>query len=131
MTLWVGEKVSPSVPGFHVDSSIEIRDMILATDYEASYIGETSRAFKTCMSEHKKAVDNTRRQEKAQFSISHLAEHAWIHNHHVNCTSTCILGVESQLHSRLGKEAIHICIQSASLKRDKGCLLDIYDLVIQ
>ena len=59
-------------------------------DCDASYVSETGRALKTHVPEHSRAM------EKRDFSASALAQHAWEHDHHVNWTSTCVLGVESQ-----------------------------------
>ena len=94
-------------------------------DCDASYVGETKRALKTCVSEHHRAVENM------DFSGSALAQHAWEHDHHIDWTSTCILGVESHYRSRLSREAIHICRQPSSLNRDRGSLPDVYDHLIQ
>ena len=90
-------------------------------DCDASYVGETKRALKTCVSEHHRAV------KKMDFSGSALAQHAWEHDHHIDWTSACILDVESHYRSRLAREAIHICRQPSSLNRDRGSLPDIYD----
>ena len=76
-------------------------------DCDASNVGETSRALKTHLSEHKKTV------EKADFSSSALAEHAWSHKHQIDWTNTHILNTEPCYHSRLTREAIHLCRQSA------------------
>ena len=78
-------------------------------DCDASYVGETGRALKTCVLEHRRAV------EKMNFSGSALAQHAWENHHHINWTSACILGTESHYHSRLSREAIYICRQPSSL----------------
>lgn len=85
-------------------------------DRDASYVGKTSSALKTRLSEHKKAV------EKADFSSSALAEHAWSHNHLIDWMNTGILNIESCYHLRLTREAIHIRRQSVSLNRNRGCL---------
>ena len=74
---------------------------ISCRDCDASYVGETKRALKTRVSEHRRAV------EKMDFLGSTLAEHAWKHDHHIDWTSACILDVESHYRSRLSREAIH------------------------
>ena len=51
------------------------------------------------MSEHCRAM------EKMDFSASALVQHAWEHDHHINWTSTCVLGVESHYQSRISREA--------------------------
>ena len=94
-------------------------------DCDASYVGETKRALKTRVSEHRRAV------EKMDFLGSALAQHAWEHDHHIDWTSTCILSVESHYRSRLAREAIHIHRQPSSLNRDRGSLPDTYDHLIQ
>ena len=58
-------------------------------DCDASYVGEMGRALKTRVSEHHRAM------EKMDFSASALAQHAWEHDHHIDWTSTCVLGVLS------------------------------------
>ena len=58
-------------------------------DCDASYVGETGRALKTRVSEHRRGV------EKMNFSGSALAQPAWENHHHIDWTSTCILGMES------------------------------------
>ena len=90
-------------------------------DCDASYVGEMGRALKTCVSEHCRAMG------KRDFSASALAQHAWEHDHHINWTSTCVLGVESHYRSR---EAICIRRQPSSLNRDRGTLSDMYDFII-
>ena len=92
---------------------------------DASYVGETKRALKTCVSEHRRAV------EKMDFLGSALAQHAWEHDHHIDWTNACILDVESHYRSRLAREAIHIRRQPSSLNRDRGSLPAIYDHLIQ
>ena len=69
-------------------------------DCDASYVSEISRAPKTRLLEHRKAV------EKADFFTSALAEHAWDHGHRIDWTNTCILCVDLHYHPRLPKEAI-------------------------
>ena len=87
-------------------------------DCDASCVGETKRALKTRVSEHRRAVENM------DFSDSALAQHAWEHDHHIDRTNTCILGVESHYRSRLSREAIHIHRQPSSLNRDRAlCLM--------
>ena len=93
-------------------------------DCDASYVGETGRALKTCVSKHQRAV------EKMNFSGSALAQHAWENHHHIDWTSACILGTESHYHSRLSREAIYIRRQPSSLNRDRGTLPDVYDHLI-
>ena len=83
-----------------------------------------SEALRTCVSEHRRAM------EKRDFSASALAQHAWEHNHHINWTSTCVLGVESHYQSRISREAIYIRRQPSSLNRDRGALSDMYDFII-
>ena len=56
-------------------------------DCDASYVGEMGRALKTCVSKHHRAM------EKRDFSASALVQHAWEHDHHIDWTSTCVLGV--------------------------------------
>ena len=58
------------------------------------------RALKTRVSEHHRAM------EKRDFSASVLVQHAWEHDHHIDWTSMCILGVESHYRSRISREAI-------------------------
>ena len=58
-------------------------------DCDASYVGEMGRALKTHMSEHCRAA------EKMNVSASALAQHVLQHNHHIDWTSMCVLGVES------------------------------------
>ena len=82
-------------------------------DCDTSYVGETGRALKTRVSEHHRAM------EKMDFSASALAQHAWEHDHHIDWTSTCVLGVESHYQSRISREAIYICRQPSSLNRDR------------
>ena len=94
-------------------------------DCDASCVGETSRALRTRLSEHSKAV------EKTKFSSSALAEHAWSHNYQIDWTNTHILNVESCYHSRQTRELIHIHRQSASLNRNRGCLSEVYNLATQ
>ena len=86
-------------------------------DCDANYVGEMGRVLKTCVSEHHRAM------EKRDFSASALAQHAWEHDHHINWTSTCVLGVESHYRLRISGEAIYICRQPSSLNRDRGTLL--------
>ena len=93
-------------------------------DCDASYVGETGRALKTRVSEHRSAM------EKRDFSASALAQHAWEHDHHIDWTSTCVLRVESHYQSRISREAIYICRQPSSLNRDRDTLSDMYDLII-
>ena len=93
-------------------------------DCDASYVGETGRALKTCVSEHCRAM------EKRDFSASALVQHAWEHDHHIDWTSTCVLGVESHYRSRISREAIYIRRQPSSLNRDRGTLSDMYDFII-
>ena len=93
-------------------------------DCDASYVGETGRALKTHVSEHHRAV------EKMNFSGSALAQHAWENHHHIDWTSTCILGTESHYRSRLSREAICIRRQPSPLNRDRGTLPDVYDHLI-
>ena len=93
-------------------------------DCDASYVGETGRALKTRVSEHRRAV------EKMNFSGSALAQHAWENHHHIDWTSACILGTESHYRSRLSREAIYIRRQPSSLNRDRGTLPDVYDHLI-
>ena len=50
---------------------------ISCCDCDASYVGETGRALKTC-----------RAVEKIDSSASALAQHAWDHDHHINWTSS-------------------------------------------
>ena len=64
-------------------------------DCDSSDVGETGRALKTHMLEHRRAV------EKMDFSASALVQHALEHDHHINWTSMCVLGVESHYRSRL------------------------------
>ena len=71
-------------------------------DCDASYVGETGRALKTHVSEHRRAM------EKRDFSASALVQHAWEHDHHIDWTSTYVLGVESHYQSRISREAIYI-----------------------
>ena len=54
-------------------------------DCDASYVGEMGRALKTHVSEHRRAMKRA----------SALVQHAWEHDHHIDWTSTCVLGVES------------------------------------
>ena len=82
-------------------------------DCDASYVGETGRAM-----------------EKRDFSASALAQHAWEHDHRIDWTSTCVLGVESHYRSRISREAIYIHRQPSSLNRDRGTLSDMYDFII-
>ena len=100
-------------------------NIVNCCDCDASYVGETKRALKTRVSEHRRAV------EKMDFLGSTLAQHAWEHDHHIDWTSVCILDVESHYHSRLAREAIYIRRQPSSLNRDRGSLPDIYDHLIQ
>ena len=87
-------------------------------------VGETGRALKTHVLEHRRAM------EKRDFSASALAQHAWEHNHHIDWTSMCVLGVESHCRSRISREAIYIRRQPSSLNRDRGTLSDMYDFII-
>ena len=87
-------------------------------------VGETGKALKTRVSEHRRAV------EKMNFSGSTLAQHAWENHHHIDWTSTYILGTESHYRSRLSREAIYIHRQPSSLNRDRGTLPDVYDHLI-
>ena len=66
-------------------------------DCDASYVGETGRALKTRVLEHRRAM------EKRDFSASALAQHAWEHNHHIDWTSTCVLGIESHYRSSMSR----------------------------
>ena len=75
------------------DDKSSIVYKINCCDFDASYVGETRRALKTRMSEHRRTV------EKMDFSASALAKHAWEHDDHINWTSTRVLKVES--HYRL------------------------------
>ena len=84
-------------------------------------LGEMGRALKTCMSEHRRAVEEI---------ASALAQHAWEHNHHIDLTSVCVLETEFHYCSRLSREAIYICRQPSSLNRDRGTLPDAYDPII-
>ena len=65
-------------------------------DCDASYVGETGRALKTQMSEHRRAV------EKMDFSAFALAKHALEHDHHIDWTSTCIHRQPSSLNRDRG-----------------------------
>ena len=69
--------------------------------------------------------------EKRDFSASALVQHAWEHDHHIDWTSTCVLGVESHYQSGISREAIYIRRQSSSLNRDRGTLSDMYDFIIE
>ena len=80
-------------------------------DCDASYVGETERALKTRMSEHRRAI----------------AQHAREHDHHINWTSTCVVKVESHYRS---EKTIYICRQPSSLNRDRGTLSDMHDFII-
>ena len=91
-------------------------------DCDASYVGETKRALQTRVSEHRRAIENM------DFSGSALAQHAWEHDHHIDWTSTCILG---ESHYRSLKEAIHIHRQPSSLNRDcRLCLMKKVTIVL-
>ena len=103
------------------DKSSVVVYKINCRDCDASYVGETGRALKTRVSEHRRAM------EKRDFSASALAQHAWEHDHHINWTSTCVLGVESYYRSRISREASR---QPSSLNRDRGTLSDMYDFII-
>ena len=93
---------------------------------DASYVGEMGRALKTHVLEHHRAM------EKRDFFASALAQHAWEHDHHINWTSMCVLGVESHYRARISREAIYMYIrrQPSSLNRDRGTLCDMYDFII-
>ena len=65
-------------------------------DCDASYVGRT---LKTHVSEHHRTM------EKRDFSASALVRE---HDHHINWTSVCVLGVESHYWSRISREAIYI-----------------------
>ena len=99
------------------DDKSSIVYKISCRDCDASYVGETERALKTHVSEH------CRPMEKRDFSASALAQHAWEHDHHIDWTSTCVLGVESHYWSRISREAIYIRRQPSSLNRDRGTLV--------
>ena len=71
------------------DDKSNIVYKINCCDCDASYVGETGRALKTCMSEHCRAV------KKMDSSASALAQHSWEHDHHIDWTSKCVLGTES------------------------------------
>ena len=58
-------------------------------DCNASFVGETGRAFKTHLIEHRKTF------EKADFSSSALAKHAWSHHQQIDWTNAHILYTES------------------------------------
>ena len=90
-------------------------------DCDAGYVDEMGRALKTRVSEHRRAM------EKRDFSASALAQHAWEHDHHIDWTSTYVLGVESHYRSRI---SIYIRRQPSSLNRDRGTLSDMYDFII-
>ena len=47
-------------------------------DCDASYVGETGRALKTHVLEHRRAM------EKRDFYASALVQHAWEHDHHID-----------------------------------------------
>ena len=79
------------------DDKSSIVYKINCRDCDASYAGETGRALKTCVSEHHRAM------EKRDFSASPLAQHAWKHDHHIDWTSTCVVGVESHYRSRISR----------------------------
>ena len=106
------------------DNKSNVVYKINCLDCDASYVGETGRALKTRISEHRRAV------EKMNFSGSALAQHAWENHHHIDWTSACILGTESHYRSRLSREAIYIRRQPSSLNRDRGTLPDVYDHLI-
>ena len=106
------------------DDKFSVVYKINCCDYDASYVGETGRALKTCVSEHRRAM------EKRDFSASALVQHAWEHDHHIDWTSTCVLGVESHYRSRISREATYIRRQPSSLNRDRGTLSDMYDFII-
>ena len=62
--------------------------------------------------------------EKAEFSSSALAEHAWKHNHCVHWVDACVLGVESKHQLRLTGEAINIRRLQSFVNKDRGTLQD-------
>ena len=65
-------------------SSASVVYKINCCDCDASYVGETGRALKTRVLEHRRAV------EKVDFSATALAQHAWEHDHDIDWTSTCL-----------------------------------------
>ena len=115
-------KIQLCRPKDHIpdDDKSSIVYKINCRDCDVSYVGETGRALKTRVSEHHRAM------EKRDFSASALAQHAWEHDHHIDWTSTCVLGVESHYQSRISREAIYICRQPSSL----NTLSDMYDFII-
>ena len=80
-----------SHPKDHIpdDDKSSVVYKINCRDCDASYVSEMGRALKTRVSEHRRAM------EKMDFSASALAQHAWEHDHHIDWTSTCVLGVLS------------------------------------
>ena len=110
--------------GIPDDDKSSIVYKINCHDCDTSYVGETRRALKTRVSEHRRAM------EKRDFSASALAQHAWEHDHHIDWTSMCVLGVESHYQSRISREAIYIRRQPSSLNRDRDTLSDMYDFII-
>ena len=61
------------------------------------------------------------------FSASGLAQHAWEHDHHIDCGQA---RVESHYRSRLSRKSIYIRQQPSSLNRDRGTLADMYNFII-
>ena len=76
-------------------------------DCDASYVGEMQRVLKTCVLEHRRAM------EKMDFFASALTQHAREQDHHIDWTSMCVLEVELSLTtSQRGN------LQPSSLNRD-------------
>ena len=80
-----------SHPKDHIpdDDKSSVVYKINCRDCDASYVGEMGRALQTRVSEHRRAM------EKMDFSAFALVQHAWEHDHHIDWTSTCVLGVLS------------------------------------
>ena len=86
--------------------------------YGHVYIGETKRAFETCIKEDKAA---TRRGETEKLAIT---EHAWGQQHPILWKETIVLDQAKNNTTLLIKESLHIHLTNFQLiNRDEGVII--------
>ena len=83
-----------------------------------SYIGQTSRALKCRVQEHRRAVKNR------QFSQSAVAEHQWSGpTHNIDFDNASLLNKEGRYYPRIIREAIEIAKKPKNFNREDGYTL--------
>ena len=108
----------------------------------AEYIGETGRLLKTRLEEHRKDVDNTKKEKYTRsgkkrlmstINKSALIDHATTENHIVDWEGVNIVDKEPNRRIRHIKEAIWIRKTTTPINRDEGNyeLPHVYDDVIK